>query len=81
VKDCLASWLHSADTEAIACTSKVIGGRIYDAINDARNDAWNFILGNSSRRLREMSQVDSRWSNLGENSCDRLPKSCAACRA
>jgi hypothetical protein len=50
VKDCLASWLHSADTEAIACTSKVIDGRIYDA--------RKFILGNPSRRLRGMSQVD-----------------------
>ena len=30
-KNCLASWLHSAETEAIACRSKVIGGRIYDA--------------------------------------------------
>jgi hypothetical protein len=68
VKDCLASWLHSAETEAIACTSKVIGGRIYDAIYDASYDARNFILGNPSRQLRGMSQADSRWSNLEEHS-------------
>jgi hypothetical protein len=56
-KNCLASWLHSAETEAIACRSKVIGGRIYDA----RDFVASF---SASRNLQEMSSVDFTLQDL-----------------
>jgi hypothetical protein len=77
MKNCLASWLHSAETEAIACGSKVIGGRIYDACRCISSSA------DTSRKLRTIAagcestaSRFSRWSNLGANCRERLPKSC-----
>jgi hypothetical protein len=56
-KNCLASWLHSAKTEAIACRSKVIAGRIYDA--------GNFVApSNASRNFSEMSRVNFTREDL-----------------
>jgi hypothetical protein len=72
MKNCLASWLHSAETEAIACASKVIDGRIHDAPRHP------FRGSNSSRALREMSETISRNGNLREDilldACDNYPR-------
>jgi hypothetical protein len=69
-KNCLASWLHSAKTEAIACRSKVIAGRIYDA--------GNFVApSNVSRNFSEMSRVDFTREDLQRRSlstANRVPR-------
>jgi hypothetical protein len=70
-KNCLASWLHSAKTEAIACRSKVIAGRIYDA--------GNFVApSNASRNFSEMSRVNFTREDLDGTLYQRQTASHAA---
>jgi hypothetical protein len=70
MKNCLASWLHSAESEAIACRSKVIDGRIMTHCGIL----FVHRASRVPRNVRGRFRATGIWGDIFLDACDNFPR-------